>query len=154
DRPVGVALLEGHDDLLADARDVDRPPLVARPCRPDADPARAVGVVLPLAVPVKLDLHPPILIGEDLLALRAADDRRLRPLHDRPRRGPPGAERHLGRDAPEAVAIAELHPHARAVIATQVRLVADIDEDVIAIGVGMTAQGELVAAGEVTAMAG
>ena len=43
----GVALQEVDDHLLADARDVDRAPLLARPERGHADPAGAVDVVLP-----------------------------------------------------------------------------------------------------------
>ena len=59
---------------------------------PDADPARAVGVVLALAVPVELDLHPAVLVGEDLLAGRADHDGRLRPLDERLGGRPPRAE--------------------------------------------------------------
>ena len=55
-------------------------PLLAGPGRRHADPARAVGVVLALPVPVELDLHPAVLVGEDLLAGIADDDGRLRPL--------------------------------------------------------------------------
>src|SRR6185369_7867439 len=80
DRLIGIAFLERDDHLLVDARDVDRAPVASRPVRPDADPARAVDVVLPLAVPVELHLHAAVLVGEDLLPRRTDDDRGLRPL--------------------------------------------------------------------------
>ena len=60
----------------------------------DADPARAVRVELPLAVPVELDLHAAVLVGEDLLALRADDDGGLRAAHGRPGVSACGPERH------------------------------------------------------------
>ena len=41
--------------------------------RADANPARAVRVVLALAVPVELHLHAAVFVGEDLLA-RGPDD--------------------------------------------------------------------------------
>ena len=49
-----------------------------------ADPAGAVGVVLALAVPGELDLHPAVLVGEDLVARVADDDGRLGPVDRRP----------------------------------------------------------------------
>ena len=51
-------------------------PVLAGPGGADAHPAGAVGVVLALAVPVELHLHPAVLVGEDLLARRG---RRRRP---------------------------------------------------------------------------
>ena len=78
DRLVGIAFQEIDDHLLADARNVDRAPLLAGPGRADAHPAGAVGVVLALAVPVELHFHAAVLVGEDLFAARADHDRRLR----------------------------------------------------------------------------
>src|SRR5439155_1551903 len=76
--PVGIALEEVDDHLLTDARDVDRPPGRARPRLRHAHEARALLVLLPLAVPVELHLHAPVLVGPDLLALGADDDGGLR----------------------------------------------------------------------------
>src|SRR5205823_8162931 len=54
DGVIRIALQEIDDDLLADARDLEKTPLFAGPVGGHADPARAIGVVLALAVPVKL----------------------------------------------------------------------------------------------------
>ena len=48
----------------------------------DADPAGAVGVILALAVPVELDFHAAVLVGEDLVARVTDDDRGLGTLDD------------------------------------------------------------------------
>ena len=60
--------------FLADARDVDRRPILARPGAGDAQPAGAVFVVLAVAVPVELHFDAPVLVREDFLA-GGADDR-------------------------------------------------------------------------------
>src|SRR4029450_1463101 len=91
---VRIALEEVDDDLLADPRDRDRAPALACPRVRDAHPARALLVTLALAVPVELDLHPPVLVGVDLFARNAYDFRRLHPFHHRPRRQPLWAVRH------------------------------------------------------------
>ena len=77
-RVVRIAIQEVHHHLLADARDVDAAIVGARPGRGDPNPAGAVLVHLPIAVPVKLHLHPAVLVGVDLLARRAHHHRRLR----------------------------------------------------------------------------
>src|SRR5215831_9546939 len=56
DRLVRIAFQEVNDHLIADARDRDRTEAPARPGLGDADPARAIGVLLSLSVPVKLHL--------------------------------------------------------------------------------------------------
>ena len=91
----------------------------------DANPAGAVGVVLALAVPVKLHLHPAVLVREDLLARRADDDGRLRPGHRWLARHARRAERQSQRNAGEAVTVRERcrrsigsHPRAAAVLHT------------------------------------
>ena len=61
------------DHFLADARDVDPAPVLAGPELRDAHPARALFVLLAIAVPVKLHLHAAVLVGVDLLS-RFADD--------------------------------------------------------------------------------
>src|SRR5439155_3845701 len=105
DRLVRVAFLESDDDLLADARDVDPPPLLAGPERADADPAGAGGVLLPLAVPEELYLHAAVLVGEDLFACRPHDHGRLRAVHARLGGPPVGPVGQGGRDAVEGVGI-------------------------------------------------
>src|SRR2546426_2500700 len=83
DRSVRVTLEEVHDYFLAHPRDLDEPPVLARPRRRHAHPAGAVLVLLPVAVPVEVHLHPPVLVRPDLLprlphhhrGLRAPDER-------------------------------------------------------------------------------
>ena len=70
-RIVRITIQEVHHHLLANARDVDAAIVGASPRRRDPNPARAVLVHLPIAVPVKLHLHPAVLVGVDLLARRA-----------------------------------------------------------------------------------
>src|SRR6185436_1365319 len=65
-RAVGVAAQELHDHFLADARDVDRSPARAGPHLTHPHPAGAALVGLALAIPVELDAHPTIGVGEDL----------------------------------------------------------------------------------------
>src|SRR5262249_14365647 len=71
----------------------------------DADPARAVFVLLALAVPEELHLHPAVLIDINLLATRPDDDRRLRPADDGPGRRPRRPERDAIGDAGGGVAV-------------------------------------------------
>ncbi len=112
DRPVRIAFEEVDDHFLADARDVDGAPVLAGPWIRHANPARRVLVVLALAIPVELDLHAAVLVGIDLLARRADDDRRLRALDDRLRGYPGRAVRRLAverDDAALAVRLAAAH---------------------------------------------
>src|SRR5215471_9982331 len=90
DRSVGVALLEVDDDLLTNPRNEDHSPSLAGETLRHPDPARAVLIRLAIAVPMELDLHPPVLVGPDLLAGGTDYDRRLRPLHDGPGGDPGG----------------------------------------------------------------
>ncbi len=83
DRLIGIAFEKVNDDFLLDARDVDHAPLLSRQRRSHAHPAGTVRVILSLAVPVKLNFNPAVFIGENLLARRAHDDRRLSSLHHR-----------------------------------------------------------------------
>src|SRR5262249_2416346 len=83
-------------------------PVLAGPVLGDADPARAVLVLLALTVPEELHLHPAVLVGVDLLALGPDHHRRLRPLHDGPRRQPGRPERRRRRHAAERVAVGRL----------------------------------------------
>ena len=85
-RPIRIPLEEIDDDLLADPRNLNEAPLLARPRARHAHPARALVVVLAEVVPVELDLHAAVLVDEDLLAARADDDGRLRAVNDRFRR--------------------------------------------------------------------
>ena len=83
DRLVGVAVLEGDEDLLPDPREGVGSPRVPGQRRRDAQPGAAVRVLLPLAVPVELHLDPPVLVDVDVLSRRPDDDGRLGSLRHR-----------------------------------------------------------------------
>ena len=93
-----MALIKDYEDSLAylssfskqgaPVKDLSRFSALARELG-DPHPAGRVLVVLPVAVPVELDLHPTVPVGEKLLPLRPDDDGRLAPRHDRLRRPPP-----------------------------------------------------------------
>src|SRR5205807_1416029 len=70
-----------------------------------AYPARAVLVLLALAVPEELHLDAAVLVGVQLLAGGADDDGGLRPHDHRARRLARRAERHLVGDAGERVGV-------------------------------------------------
>src|SRR5262249_9593125 len=107
DRLVGIAFQEIRDHFLADPGDGGQAPVLAGPHGADADPARAVGVVLAGAVPVELDLHAAVLVGEDLLAARSDDHGRLTALDGRPRSDSLRTERNGRGDAAELVPVVE-----------------------------------------------
>ncbi|MDT4795320.1 hypothetical protein FQZ97_278800 [compost metagenome] len=93
--PVEVA----DDDLLADARDGHVAPEGTRPVLRYAYPAGTVFVVLALAVPRELHLHPPVFVAVDFLARRADHGGLLGAVDARlgQRRGAPlGIVRHQG----------------------------------------------------------
>ena len=74
-------------------RGIETPPqLLAGPRAGDADPAARVLVLLAVAVPVELHLHPPVLVGVDLLAAGPDHHRGLRAAHRGPGRRPRRAE--------------------------------------------------------------
>src|SRR4030095_10328672 len=99
DRLIGVALEKLDDHLLADARDRHEAPPLAGPRVRDAEPAGAVLVALALAVPVELDLHAAVLVGEDLLSRRTDDGRGLHADDDGSVRSTSRAVWHGGSDA-------------------------------------------------------
>ncbi|MCY1480109.1 hypothetical protein D9M68_135630 [compost metagenome] len=87
DRTIGVAFEEADDHFLADARDLDRAPVLAGPGLGDANPAGAVLVGLVMPVPVEVHLDPAVLVGPDLFAAGPDHQRSLRTLDDGPWRG-------------------------------------------------------------------
>ena len=86
-RAVGIAVEKLDHHFLADPRQRERAPVLARDRLHDADETAAVLVLLALAVPVELDLDAAVFVGVDLVARRPDDDRRLRP-EDARARGP------------------------------------------------------------------
>ncbi len=90
DRLIGIAFQEADDHFLADARNVDRAPGLARPRLRDANPAGAVLVEFAVAIPVELHFHARIFVGVDLLARLADDNGSLCALHYRLRCAPFG----------------------------------------------------------------
>src|SRR5262249_31685590 len=112
-------------------RDVHRAPLRAGPRLRDAHPARALLVLLPLAVPEELHLHAPVLVDVDLLALGTDDDRGLRAVDPRRRRLQPRTELHLRVD--QRVAAGDLRPRTRTarMVGAGVELVVSGDHQVL-----------------------
>src|SRR5262249_24207089 len=137
---------------LADARDVDDAPLLAGPQGADADPAGAVLVELAVAVPVELDLHAAVLVGEDLLAVGADDDGGLGAVDAGPGRPPRRPEGQGRRDALELVAVDDRAGLLRGVRAGHAGGVGQAGQHVGAVGVEVLLQGELVADDEVAAV--
>jgi len=105
DGPVGVAVQEVDDDLLADARDEHRAPLASRPDLGHAQPARAFLVAVAAAVPEEVDLDAAVLVGVDLFALGARDHGRLRAVHAAARRAQRRAVRDPVRDHRDPVGV-------------------------------------------------
>ena len=112
-RPIGVAVDKLDDDLVPDAGRKLETPLGAGPVFGDTDPGGglAVLVVIGRAVPGKLDPHPAVLVGANIVAARsfqtvdADDNRRVRPAYFRLHRGARRAEQGVGWDAHELVAV-------------------------------------------------
>ena len=105
DRPVGVAFQELHDHLLADMRDGKRTPVRPGRILRHANPARGMLVTFASPVPVEQHPHAAILVGVDVLARRADNRGGLRSLNHRFRGQPLRAERDLGGDRGELVAV-------------------------------------------------
>ncbi len=99
----------------------------------DADPAGAVLVLLAEPVPVELHLHPPVLVGVDLLAGGTDDDRRLRSLHERLRREPLRSELLRGRHRDERAAIARPARLGQRLVVLERQVVARADDQVLAV---------------------
>src|SRR5262245_47255775 len=64
---VGITLQEVDDYFLANTRQGNPTPVGAGPRAGDADPATRVLILLAIAVPMELHLHPAVLVGPDLL---------------------------------------------------------------------------------------
>ncbi len=100
ERLVRIAIQVDHDHFLPDTRDRHMPPRRTGPVLRDLDPARAVLVVLALAIPRELHLHPAVRVGVDLFAFRTHHGRRLRAVDARARKrlgAPFGVVRHQHR---------------------------------------------------------
>src|SRR4051794_10437572 len=120
DRLIGIAFEEIDDHFLTDARRGNGSPTFTGPRMRDADPAGAVLVLLPVAVPVELHLHAAVLVGIDLVAGRTDDHRGLRTLDERLRRRAPRPELLAARHRDERAAIlaaAPAGPRQRLVVA-------------------------------------
>src|SRR5262249_11194249 len=85
-------------------------------------------------VRVELDLHPSVLVGEDLLrAGRADDDGRLRPLDAGLGRGAGGAEGQRQWDAGEPILVVQQDAVAGAVVVAEAAAVLHLGQDVGAV---------------------
>lgn len=82
-RLVWITVVVGDDHLLADTRDGHVAPGGTGDVLRDADPAGAVLVLLALAIPRELDLHPTVFVGVDLFVGRPDNDGVLRPVDAR-----------------------------------------------------------------------
>src|SRR3546814_9324686 len=100
--PVGVAVFERHQHLLADARRNEAAPLGAGVALGDAPPARTLVVVRALSVPVVLHLPPSVVVDFDLIALRSGHDRGMPAGPVRPWRTPGPAISPAAGDAGES----------------------------------------------------
>src|SRR5882762_3904323 len=86
DRPIGIAVDELNDNLMADTRRELKPPLGPRPILGNPDPcgSPSVLVVIGRAIPRELDPHPAVLVGANVIAARslqaidADNERRVR----------------------------------------------------------------------------
>ena len=104
-RAVGIAFQKVDNHFLPDAGDGQEPPFSSGGVMSDSYPARTLVVALPLAVPVKLDLHTPVLVAVDFFTIRPYDDGCLDARHQR-FRSDPGGTKHDGiRNAGERVAV-------------------------------------------------
>ncbi len=83
DGVVRIALDEIDDHFLTNARDVHRAPVLAGPQLRNTDPAGAVLVPHPDAVPEELHLHPTVVIDPDFFTGFAHHHRRLGSFHSR-----------------------------------------------------------------------
>src|SRR5262249_14909269 len=86
DGQIRIAVLEGNDDFLSDARPEEGAVSIARPDLGDTHPAGAAGVDRPVTVPVEMDLDPAILIDKHRLPGGAGYRGRLWSGNDRPGR--------------------------------------------------------------------
>ena len=91
DGPVGIALFKLHNNLLADARNMERAPALARHMLHHAHKTGGFLVLVALAVPVELHFDAAMLVGVNLLARGASDHRGLQPRYFRDRRAFRGA---------------------------------------------------------------
>src|SRR6476660_9484406 len=104
---VGIPFKKIDNHLLTDSRPETCAPSSARPKLAHADPAGAIGVILPFAIPMKLHLDPAILIGENFLARGAYDNGRLRSGNGRFGRHPRRTERQGEWNTCKVVAVGE-----------------------------------------------
>src|SRR5271166_915368 len=150
---VRITLLKNDHYLVADARPEERTPALAGPHLGHAQPAGAVGVLLPLTVPVELHLHAAILVAEDFLAARANYCCGLYPGDHRFARHALRAVRQRDGDTSEAVRIIERQHFVAAVIAVEVGIVFDASQKVPVVGIEMALEREVVPGNEVPAIA-
>src|ERR1017187_8987871 len=152
DRLVRVSVEEIDDHLLADPWPEGGAPAAPRDGLPDPNPARAVGVVFPLAVPVKLHLDTAVLVREYFLAGRPDDDSSLGTIDRGDRREERRAEGQIEREAREVVLIGEI-ASAGAQVGGLGSGVLDLVDDPRAVSLEMALERELVARDDLAAVA-
>ena len=86
DRLIRIAFHESNEDLLADPRDLDEPPLLAGPTGAHPQPTGTVRILFALAIPVELHFHPAIFVRENFFSRRTGDDGVLDTVDKGPRR--------------------------------------------------------------------
>jgi hypothetical protein len=107
-RALRVAALVAHQHLLPDARQEHRPESRPRHRLQHPHPARP-GQLSLSTVPVEGQLHPSVLVGVDLLPLRAHHRRSLETVHLRPGGPAQGPVGPAGGDPEEARLVVRLH---------------------------------------------
>src|SRR5215471_19855073 len=155
DRLVWVAFQEVDNHFLPNTRDVYHAPVTSSPRSPHTDPAGTISVVLAATVPVELDFHTAVLVGEDFFPCRANDGRGVRPVDERPRRGPQRPIGESERNACEYVAVmAVAFGRASASTNPLVRHVAYRGQNVRPVGIEMIGKSEFMAGNQLAATAG
>src|SRR5687767_12147231 len=128
---IRIPFQERDDYFLADSGNQDWPGLQPGVKSAHADPAGTVSILLPLPIPVKLDLHSLVLVSENLFSGRTHHIRGLCPRNGRTRSLSGGPKRHADWDAREGVCILEI----RTALTGQASRVADLRKHIFSVAI-------------------
>src|SRR5262249_54856644 len=153
-RAVRITFKEIDHDFLPHTRQANKTKTFASAAGTESAPARAIGVLLALAVPVELNLGPAVFVGEDGFAGRADPGGGLQALHYRLRRDARWPERQAGGQARELVSVNQLIAFAGTVVGPEPGRMLDAGNHVWPVGVEMAFECKLVAGDKLAAVAG